>query len=323
MEIIPENLNKNNNSDFRDYAFKPIMEIMRINKRAFILTNDMGAQGLDNIKKKFPTRVINAGICEQNIASVAGGLAKTGNYVFIYGIISHIIFRSLEQIKIDICVPNLPVTIIGVGAGLSYGQDGPTHHGVEDIGISRVLPNLNLYNPSDFVSTYQSVYSAYYSKKPSYIRLDKERLPSIYKPSKNFSEFNFFGKNKKLMLVGSGISTWICLKVQELLKKKKIYCSILDLKKLTYLNEKKLSRNLLDVKRLVIIEENLDSSSIKDIFFDIKNKFNHKFKINLINIDKNYMFGSSSRKYIWKKKELMPDDISRKLVKKIDNEKIF
>lgn len=317
MEIVPKNLNKDNKSDFRDFAFKPIMEIMKKNKRVFILTNDMGAKGLDDIKKKFPTRVINAGICEQNIASVAGGLAKTGNYVFIYGIISHIIFRSLEQIKIDICVPNLPVTIIGVGAGLSYGQDGPTHHGVEDIGISRVLPNLNLYNPSDFVSTYQSVYSSFLSKKPSYIRLDKEKLPSIYKFNNKFNEFNYFGKNKRLLLVGSGISTWICLKVQELLKKKKIYCSILDLKKLSYIDEKKLSRSLLNVKKLIIIEENLDSSSIKNIFFDIKNKFNHSFKIDLFNIDKNYMFGSSSRKYIWKTKGLSPDYISRKLIKQI------
>ena len=139
------------------------MEIMKKIKE-FILTNDMGAKGLDDIKKKFPTRVINAGICEQNIASVAGGLAKTGNYVFIYGIISHIIFRSLEQIKIDICVPNLPVTIIGVGAGLSYGQDGPTHHGVEDIGISRVLPNLNLYNLQTLFQPIKCIFFFYKQK---------------------------------------------------------------------------------------------------------------------------------------------------------------
>ena len=85
---------------------------------------------------------------------------------------------------------------------------------------------------------------------------------------------------------------------------------------MTYLNDKKLSKSLLNVKKLIIIEENLDSSSIKNIFFDIKNNFNNKFKIKLINIDKNYMFGSSSRNYIWKLKGLNPNYITRQIVKK-------
>ena len=239
--LIPKHLLKKNKFDFRDSAFRSILEIMKKNKKVFVLTNDMGAKGLDDIKKKFPDRVINAGISEQNIASVAGGLAKSGNYVFIYGIISHIIFRSLEQIKVDICVPDLPVTIVAVGSGLSYGQDGPTHHGLEDIGITSVLPNLNVYNPSDYISTNQAIYECFKRKKPSYVRLDKERLPSLYNIKSKFSEFSFFGGNYKNLLIGSGISLWICLKIKENLDRKKIFYSILDIKKLTYYNEKKIS----------------------------------------------------------------------------------
>ena len=314
--LIPIRLLDKNKSDFRDYAFKPIYEIMKRNKKVFVLTNDMGAKGLDDLKLKYPERVINAGISEQNIASVAGGLAKSGNYVFIYGIISHIIFRSLEQIKVDICVPNLPVTIIGVGAGLSYGQDGPTHHGLEDFGIASVLPNLNIYNPSDYSSTYQAVNQCFKEKKPSYIRLDKEKLPSLYNIKSKFKEFSIFENDTKKLLVGTGISVWICLKIKENLEKKNILYSVLDIKKLTYLNEKKLADLLKNKTQIIIIEENLESSSIISIFLNLKNKFDLKCKIISFNISKEYLLGSSSRNFIWKKKKLSPEIITNEILNK-------
>ena len=98
--------------------------------------------------------------------------------------------------------------------------------------------------------------------------------------------------------------------------KKKIYCSILDLKNYPTLMKKTFEK-FIECKKINYYRRKFGSSSIKNIFFDIKNKFNHSFKIDLFNIDKNYMFGSSSRKYIWKTKGLSPDYISRKLIKQI------
>ncbi len=318
IEIIPKEFSKNKKEDFRDYAFKPLFQIMKKNKKVFLLTNDMGAKGLDELKEKFPKRVINAGISEQNIASVAGGLAKSGNYVYIYGIISHIIFRSLEQIKIDICLPNLPVTILGVGAGLSYGQDGPTHHGIEDCGIASVLPNLNVYNPSDYISTYQSVLDSYKLKRPSYIRLDKEKLPNIYKKKDKFESMKTFGKHSQNLLIASGISLWICLKIREILMKKKINFFVLDFNKLTYFNTSKIERIVKKTKNIIIVDENIESSSIisKELL-KIKNLFNLKNTISIINLKKEYLLGSSSRKYIWNKNGLFPKQICKKILNRI------
>ena len=313
--LIPIGLLNKNISDFRDYAFRPIYEIMKKNKKVFVLTNDMGAKGLDDLKLKYPERVINAGISEQNIASVAGGLAKCGNHVFIYGIISHIIFRSLEQIKIDICIPNLSITKIAVGAGLSYGQDGPTHHGLEDFGIASVLPNLSIYNPSDYTSTYQAVKQCYRDKKPSYIRLDKEKLPSLYNIKDKFKEFSLFGEDTKKLLVGTGITVWTCLKIKENLKNKNISYSVLDIKKLTYFNEKKLVKTLKNITQLIVIDENLESSSILNIFITLKKKFKLKYKITSFNIEKKFLLGSSSRKFVWHKKKISPEAITNKILK--------
>ena len=111
-------MNNKETFDFRDKIFSELYQVFKKDKNCILLTNDMGAIGLDILKRKFKKRVINCGISEQNIISLAGGLASEKRHVFIYGIISQLIFRGLEQIKIDLCLDALPVTIIGVGAGL-------------------------------------------------------------------------------------------------------------------------------------------------------------------------------------------------------------
>ena len=97
---------------------------------------------------------------------------------FHCGIISSYI-EPTEK-KLDICVQNLPVTIIGVGAGLAYGVDGPTHHGTEDINALASLPNIEILNPSDDCSARASVRFAFSLKTPCFIRMDKEQLPKLY-----------------------------------------------------------------------------------------------------------------------------------------------
>jgi len=193
--------------DFRDAAFSAVHALMRADPDVVVLCNDMGAHGLDEIRKEFPDRAINVGIAEQNMMSLAGGLASTGRRVFVYGIIAHLL-RAWEQIKVDICMPNLPVTILGVGAGLSYGPDGPTHHGTEDVALMRVLSNMTIYNPADWVCTEAVVRMAYEARTPHYIRIDKEQLPALYKPNYDFSQgYAVFGIPLQIT-VSTGIETW-------------------------------------------------------------------------------------------------------------------
>lgn len=161
--------------DFRDAAFSAVQDAMRRDASVMVATNDMGAMLLDEIRAEFPERVLNVGIAEQNLIGVAAGLAMAGRKMFVYGIASHVTSRCLEQIKLDLCVMDLPVVILGVGAGLSYGNDGPSHHGTEDVGILRPLPNMAVYNPCDWVSALALVAHAARLGKPAYVRLDREK----------------------------------------------------------------------------------------------------------------------------------------------------
>ncbi|HCJ66263.1 MAG TPA: 1-deoxy-D-xylulose-5-phosphate synthase, partial [Elusimicrobia bacterium] len=112
--------------DMRDAFFDEVYNIAKSDPNVIFLTADMGAYSLVRFKKELSNQFINVGIAEQNMVSIAAGFALGGKKVFIYSIIPFITLRCYEQIKVDLCCMNLPVTIIGVGVGLTYGSDGPT-----------------------------------------------------------------------------------------------------------------------------------------------------------------------------------------------------
>jgi transketolase len=285
--------------DFRDEIFIELYSIFKKDKNCILLTNDMGAIGLDKLKRKYPKRVINCGICEQNIISVAGGLASKNHQVFVYGIISHFVFRALEQIKIDLCLDSLPVTIIGVGAGLSYGVDGPTHHGIEDIGVLQSIPNMHVFNPSDYMSAISSLDYSYKKKLTSLIRLDKEKLPQIYK-RKKFLPLKKFGKSRKLAIITTGITTSNALIIIEDLKKININAMLVDIIQLSPFPKKKLGRIIHNTKNIITIDENMRNSSIEKFIYSCLTP-GINYNIKNFNLKDEFIFGSASRKWAWKK----------------------
>ena len=122
------------------------------------------------------------------MVTVATGLALSGKNVFIYAILSFMTMRCYEQIKFNICSMNLPITLIGLGAGLSFEFDGPSHHGVGDIGIMRMLPEMTIHNPASPPAAEASAQMYYDSPTPVCVRLDKGKLAPLYGAGADFSE---------------------------------------------------------------------------------------------------------------------------------------
>lgn len=171
----------------RDAFFNELYEIAKGDKRVVLLTADCGAPALDRYRQDLSGQYVNVGIAEQNMVSVAAGLALEGKRPFCYAIAPFASLRCLEQTRVDLCMMGLPVTIVAVGAGCSYDLSGPTHHAVEDIAIMRALP-LTVLCPSDSIMASAFAHIAYLEPGPKYIRLDRERLPDIYGPDKDFSQ---------------------------------------------------------------------------------------------------------------------------------------
>ena len=122
---------------------------------------------------KFPQRVFNVGIAEQNLFGVAAGMAKSGLLPFVSTMSAFASMRALEQVRTDICYQNLDVKIIATHGGVSFGQAGTTHHCTEDIAILRSLANMTVIVPADGWETANAVRAAVEHPGPVYIRLGR------------------------------------------------------------------------------------------------------------------------------------------------------
>jgi len=158
----------------RNSFAKSITDLSKKNKKIVLLAGDIGNKLFDNFKKIDKNRFFNCGVAEANMTGVAAGLAIQGFRPITYTITPFNTLRCLEQIKIDICYPKLPVIIVGTGAGLSYSALGATHHSLDDIAIMRALPNMNVVCPSDPIEVAHAIEHALKIKGPTYIRIGKK-----------------------------------------------------------------------------------------------------------------------------------------------------
>jgi transketolase len=155
----------------RNEFIASLVKAAELNKNIFLLCGDLGFSVLEAFADKFPDRFINVGIAEQNMMGIAAGLALSGKKVFTYSIVNFAITRCLEQIRNDVCYHNADVTLVAIGGGLPYGTHGYTHQGVEDIGFTRTLPNIDVYVPADKIELRYCMGHILHKNGPNYLRM--------------------------------------------------------------------------------------------------------------------------------------------------------
>jgi transketolase len=164
----------------RNTAINCLMERARIDDRIFLVTPDVGFSVLEKFRDEFPDRFVNVGIAEQNAIGVAAGLALSGYLPYVYTMIPFVTMRCFEQVRLDVAYMNLNVRLIGLGAGLTYGPQGATHHAIEDIAIMRALPNMTVCCPGDPIEARELIRHSFDYEGPIYFRLGKNNEPLIH-----------------------------------------------------------------------------------------------------------------------------------------------
>ena len=261
VEVVVEK--QNTIIDIRDAFFDTLYDIAQKDRGVVFLTADMGAWSLNRFKEDMPGQFINVGIAEQNMVSVAAGLALGGKKVFIYSIVPFVTERCFEQIKIDICTMELPVTIIGTGPGLTYAPDGPTHHAIEDVSVMRALPGMTIFSPCDQFSARAAAQLSYKSDKPVYVRIDKGKHPIIYDEYTDFSKGVSLIKNgKELLVVATGIMTHKALDLAEKLNEHSIDAGVVDMFRIKPLDKEELLGFVKKVNAVVTLEEHTITGGI-------------------------------------------------------------
>jgi transketolase len=159
----------------RNNFINKLIDLAKKDPRIVLLTGDLGFSVLEEFMKKFPDRFYNVGVAEQNMLGIATGLAEAGFIPFVYSIASFAILRPYEFIRNGAILHNLPVRIIGIGAGFEYGNLGTTHHLIEDIAILRLFPNLTIYSPINSQNAGNILTQSYQENFPIYYRIGKNQ----------------------------------------------------------------------------------------------------------------------------------------------------
>ena len=150
-----------------------LLQLAERDPRVWLLTGDLGFSVLEPFAQRFPERFVNVGVAEQNMIGVAAGLAHSGKVPFVYSIANFPTLRCYEQIRNDVCYHELGVRVVSVGAGVSYGTAGYTHHGVEDLAVMRALPNMTVVSPGDPLEAELLTLALGQHQGPAYLRLGK------------------------------------------------------------------------------------------------------------------------------------------------------
>ena len=180
----------------RDQFARTLYDVAQKTPDVFIVVADISpAASMAPFRAEFPDRFINVGVAEQSMIGLCAGLALRGCRPFAYTIATFSIYRPFEQVRDDICYQNLPVTIVGIGAGIAYSTLGGTHHAQEDVAIMSALPNMTVLAPCDPTETAAATRAAVERNGPVYLRLGKSGEPDL--TSQAIDPF-VFGKIRRL-----------------------------------------------------------------------------------------------------------------------------
>lgn len=208
-------------------------------------------------KEAFPNRFIEMGIAEQNLVTVASGLARAGKIPFTSSYAAFSPGRNWEQIRTTITLNDQPVKIVGSHAGVSVGPDGATHQMLEDIALMRVLPNMIVVAPGDSIEAEKATKAIAENGKPSYIRLAREKTPIFSTEESPFEigKAYILKEGHDISLLGTGTMTYQLLAAAKLLEEKGIHAEVVHVPTVKPLDEETILHSVRKTGRVVTAEE--------------------------------------------------------------------
>ncbi len=256
--FLIEDLSKAEKVPTRDGYGKGLVDAGEKDERVVVLCADLAESTRSHwFKEKFPNRYIELGVAEQNMATVASGLANYGKIPFIS---SYAVFspgRNNEQIRTNISLSKLPVKICGAHAGVSVGPDGATHQALEDIALMRVQPNMTVLVPCDAVEARKATLAAAFCDSPAYIRFGREKSP-IFTTEKTPFEIGkaiVLREGKDVTIVGCGILLYNVLVAAEELSKEGVDVEIINSHTIKPLDAETILNSVKKTNAVVSVEE--------------------------------------------------------------------
>src|SRR5215472_14030618 len=226
--------------DCRKAFSETLVALAEADPRVVVVANDsVGSSNLKEFKKRFPKRLVNVGIAEQNLVGVGAGLANGGLLPFVCGASCFLTGRALEQVKVDLGYSRSNVKLCGMSSGVAYGELGPTHHSIEDLAWTRAIANMTVIVPADPDETASALRAAAAYQGPVFIRLSRMPVPDI---SPTGYEFKIgravtLRQGTDLTLVANGTMVSRALEAASLLEKDGIRAAVVNMSTVRPLDE--------------------------------------------------------------------------------------
>lgn len=235
-----------------------IVNLGKNNDKIYVIDNDIGKScKTSSFMKELPNQYLNVGIAEQNGAGIAAGLATCGKIPFV---VTYAVFGSLrmcEQIRQEICYPNLNVKFACSHGGVTPANDGASHQAIEDMGVLRTIPNMTVIMPADYYAAKKLVKAAAEIYGPVFLRFTRDNIPVIYDENTEFE----IGKAVKLSegtdiaIIANGDTVRLAIEAKEALAKEGISVRLLDMHTIKPLDKEAVTSCINDIGKIITVED--------------------------------------------------------------------
>ena len=252
----------------RETYGQTLVELGRENPDIVVLDADLSRSTMTQIfAREFPERFFDCGIAEQNMVGIAAGLAASGKIPFASTFAVFVPGRCFDQIRMSIAQPGLNVKLVATHGGISVGEDGTSHHSIEDLALIGSLPGFTVIVPADAIETAQAVRVAAASYGPFYIRLCRPKLPLVYSEDYRFvlGKAVTMRQGRDAAIIAIGLMVKAALEAAENLKREGIDCRVLNMPTLKPIDEAAIVEAAAETGAIVTAEEHLEHGGLGSI----------------------------------------------------------
>jgi transketolase len=233
-------------------------ELARADRNIVAVTSDSRGSGkLGPFGQALPKQLVEVGIAEQNLVGITAGLAACGKKSFGVSPACFLTARSLEQIKNDVCYSDVPATLVGISAGVSYGALGSTHHSLHDLAALRAIHNLTILVPADNFETREAIRAAAKWTKPVFVRFGKAAMYGLHKPDAKFEIGRAITvrEGTDAAFIATGETVVHCLLAAEQLAERGLNCRVLSMHTVKPLDHEAILRAGRECRAVIAAEE--------------------------------------------------------------------
>jgi transketolase len=280
----------------REAYGKTLVELGKENQDIVVLDADLRPSTMTRLfAEEFPERIFDCGIAEQNMASIAAGLAASGKIPFASTFAVFAPGRCFDQIRMSIAQPHMNVKLVTTHSGITVGEDGTSHHSLEDLALACSLPGFTIIVPADAIETTQAVRIAAATYGPFYIRLCRPKLPLIHDESYRFelgkAEVIRQGTQATIMAIGTRVAA--SLEAAENLERDGIDCRVLNMSTLKPVDKEAIIKAATDTGAIVTAEEHLEHGGLGSIVAGILAK-HHPVPVEFVAVKDTYAESGSA-----------------------------